>query len=170
MKQGTKYPERILNNSKSCTILTFCGAATGQILPGYVVYKALIVYQSWIERGAPNARYSCSKSSLFDNDTFEDWFIKVFLPVTKIKEVTALIGNNFSSHFSDDVLWLCRKYNVKFICLPSNSTDKTQPFDFAFFRPLKLPRLSLHLGKKYLFKLRKILNQKVSKKVNQKMN
>lgn len=138
MKRGTKYPERILNSSKSCTSLMFCGSATGQILPVYVVYKALNVYQGWIERGPPNARYSCSKSGWFDNDTFEDWFIKVFLPVAKTKETTALIGDNLSSHFSKDVLQLCRKYNVKFICLPPNSTDKTQPLDVAFFRPLKI--------------------------------
>ena len=135
MKQGTKYLERILNNSKSCTSLMLCGSATGQILP---IYKALDVYQCWIERGSPNARYSYSKSDWFDNDTCEDWFIKVFLPVTKTKEFTGLIGINLSSHFSEDVLQLCRKYNVKFICLSSNSTGKTQPSSVAFFRPLKI--------------------------------
>ena len=116
----------------------FCGSAAGQILPIYVVYKVLNVYNGWIERGPPNARYSCSKSGWFDNDTFEDWFIKFFFQVAKTKEITALISNNLSLHFSKDVLLLCRKYNVKFICLPSNSTDKTQPFDVAFFRPLKI--------------------------------
>ena len=64
MKQGTKYLERILNNSKSWTSLMFCDTATEQILPVYVVYKALNVYQGWMERGLPNARYSSSKSGL----------------------------------------------------------------------------------------------------------
>ena len=45
MKQGTKYLERILNKSKSWTSLMFCDTATEQILPVYVVYKALNVYQ-----------------------------------------------------------------------------------------------------------------------------
>ena len=44
----------------------------------------------------PNAKYDW-----FDNDTFEDWFIKVFLPVAKTKEITALISINLSSHFSE---------------------------------------------------------------------
>ena len=26
----------------------FCGSATGQILPFYVIYKSVIVYQGWI--------------------------------------------------------------------------------------------------------------------------
>ena len=58
MKWGTKYSERIPNNSKSCTSLMFCGSGTGQILPIYVIYKALNIYKSWIERRPPNARYS----------------------------------------------------------------------------------------------------------------
>ena len=117
----------------------------------YVVYRALNVYQGWIERGLPNARYFYSKPGWFDNDIFEGWFIKFFLPFAKTKDVTALISNNLSSHFSEDVLRLCRKYNVKFICLPSNSTDKPQAFDAAFFsftRPLKIKqRKILKTGK-----------------------
>ena len=122
LKRGTKYPEKILNNSKSCTSLMFCGSAAGQILPVYVAYKALNVYRHWIERGPPNAKYSCSKSGWLNNGTFEDWFIKVFLSVAKTKEVTALISNNLSAHFSADVLRSCRKCNVKFISHPTQLT------------------------------------------------
>ena len=100
----------------------FCGSAAGQILPVYVAYQALIVYRDWIERGPPNAKYSCSKSGWLNNGTFEDWFIKVFLPVAKTKEVTALISNNLSAHFSEDVLRSCRKCNVKFISHPTQTT------------------------------------------------
>ena len=56
MKRGTKYPERIINNSKSCSRIVFCGSATQQILPVYVVYKALNAYQGWNEPGPLNAR------------------------------------------------------------------------------------------------------------------
>ena len=137
MKRGTKYPERILNHSKACTSLMFCGSAAGQLLPMYVVYKAKNVYQGWMERGPENARYSCTTSGWFDGETFTDWFRKVFIPVAKRKPTTALIGDNLSSHFSSEVLDLCEKHNVKFICLPPNSTDKTQPLDVSFFAPLK---------------------------------
>ena len=95
----------------------FCGSATGQILPVYVVYKALNVYQGWIERGPPNSRYSCSKSGWFDNGTFEDWFIKFFLPVAKTKEVTALIGDYLSSHFSEE-----STMSSSFVCHPTQPT------------------------------------------------
>ena len=138
MKRGTKYPERVMNNSKSSTSLMFCGSATGELLPAYVVYKVQNIYKNWIGGGPQGARYSCTKSGWFDGETFEDWFTCIFIPVAKCNEVSVLIGDNLSSHFSPEVLRLCAKHNVKFICLPPNSTDKTQPLDVAFFRPMKI--------------------------------
>lgn len=32
---------------------------------------------------------------------------------------------------------LCRAHDIKFVCLPPNSTDKLQPLDVGFFGPLK---------------------------------
>lgn len=39
-KRGVKYPERILNSTKSSTSIMFCGNAKGKLLPPYVVYKS----------------------------------------------------------------------------------------------------------------------------------
>lgn len=46
-------------------------------------------------------------------------------------------GDNLSSHFSEEVLRLCAKNDVEFVCLPPNSTHKLQPLDVGFFAPLK---------------------------------
>jgi hypothetical protein len=39
-RRGCKYPERILNSTKSSTTVTFCGNAAGISIPPYVIYKA----------------------------------------------------------------------------------------------------------------------------------
>ena len=49
----------------------------------------------------------------------------------------AVIGDNLSAHFSESVLQVAEENDIKFICLPPNSTDKTQPLDVAFFGPMK---------------------------------
>ena len=48
-----------------------------------------------------------------------------------------LIGDNLSSHFSNEVLDLCGKNNINFICMPPNATHLCQPLDAAYFAPMK---------------------------------
>ncbi|KAG4078417.1 hypothetical protein HA402_013128 [Bradysia odoriphaga] len=139
-KRGVKYPERICDSSKASTSLMFCGNATGKMLPPYVVYKAKHLYPTWMEGGPSDTRYNRSKSGWFDASIFADWFSSMFVPfIRKQKHIgkVVVIGDNLSSHFSEDVLSLCEANNIAFVCLPTNSTHMTQPLDVAFYGPLK---------------------------------
>ncbi|KAG8229392.1 hypothetical protein J437_LFUL000913 [Ladona fulva] len=48
-----------------------------------------------------------------------------------------VVGDNLSSHLSLNVVKLCEENDIKFVCLPPNSSHLTQPLDIAYFRPLK---------------------------------
>lgn len=138
VKRGSKYPEMIMNSSKSCTSLMMCGNAVGEVLPPYVVYKAGKMWESWRENGPRGTRYNCSSSGWFDKDIFYDWFRSLLIPHVKHKpEKKILIGDNLSSHFSAEVLALCEEHNIVMVCLPPNSTHLTQPLDVAYFGPMK---------------------------------
>jgi len=70
---------------------------------------------------------------------YEDWFRSIALSYLKKKEgEKVLIGENLSSHFNQDVLNLCQQHQIKFVCIPPNSTHICQLLDVAFFRPLKI--------------------------------
>lgn len=56
-KRGVKYPERVRDSSKACTSMMFCGSAAGQMLPPYVVYKSIHLYDTWMVGGPANTRY-----------------------------------------------------------------------------------------------------------------
>lgn len=138
-QRGSKYPERTMHSSKSSTSIMFAGSASGELLPMYVVYRAENLWDSWTYGGPPETRYNRSKSGWFDAQCFEDWFRSIAFPYLKRKEGTkVLIGDNLSSHFNQDVLDLCKNHDIKFACLPPNSTHICQPLDVAFFRPLKI--------------------------------
>ena len=116
----------------------FCGSAAGVMLPAMVVYKAQNLYPSWCERGPKGTVYSCSKSGWFDMFQFELWFRDLLLPkLKKLPGPKAVIGDNLASHISPAVIDLCRQHDIRFICLPANSTDKLQPLDVGVFGPLK---------------------------------
>lgn len=54
-----------------------------------------------------------------------------------------LIGDNLTSHFSQEVIQLSVKLSIKLVCLPKHSTHITQePLDIVFF-----------FSKKYSYKL-----------------
>ena len=137
-KRGTKYPERLVTSSKANISLMFCGSAEGKMLPPYVVYKSENLWNTWVTGGPANTRYNRSQSGWFDRDCFEDWFENTFLPYAKqLDGAKVLIGDNLSSHFSPYVIELAEENNVKFVCLPGDTTHILQPLDVAFFGPLK---------------------------------
>lgn len=137
-KRGAKYVEKICNFSKSSTSLMFCGNAEGKCIPPYVVYKAEHIWSTWRENGPANTRYNRSKSGWFDGICFEDWFESQFLKEVRHETgPVVLIGDNLSSHISLRVLQLCEEHNIRFVCLPPNTTHITQPLDVAFFGPMK---------------------------------
>lgn len=138
-KRGSKYIESIANYSKSSTSVMFCGSAAGELLPPYTVYKAEHMWSTWVENGPEGARYNRSKSGWFDSICFEDWFASLFLPCIRRfnREPVLLLGDNLSSHINLKVLEACEENNVRFVCLPPNTTHIAQPLDVAYFGPMK---------------------------------
>jgi hypothetical protein len=127
-----------MNSSKSNILVMFCGNAAGCIIPPYVVYKSENLWSTWTENGPHGTRYNRTKHGWLDSVTFEEWFTAHLLPILKKQTgKKVLIGDNLSSHISQNVLKLCQVNNIVFVCLPPNSSHLTQPLDVAYFRPLK---------------------------------
>ena len=124
--------------SKSATSLIFAAAGNGTLLPPYIVYESVNLYDSWTTAGPRDTRYNRSKSGWFYTVSFSDWFTTIALPYCKkVDGREVLVGDNLGSHLSLDVINLCEKNNIAFVFLPPNSTHICQPLDVAFFRPLK---------------------------------
>ena len=133
-----KYVYRRVNFSKQSFTVLFCGSASGTLLPPFVVYKADNLYKKWCEGGVKGARYGNSKSGWMDNQLFTDWFETLFLPwVKKLNGPKVLIGDNASSHFSFEVIQMCKDHNIRFVPLPPNATHLLQPLDVGLFRSMK---------------------------------
>ncbi|KAJ8929767.1 hypothetical protein NQ314_017504 [Rhamnusium bicolor] len=122
-KRGVKYAERIRDSTKSSISVIFCGSASGEILPPYVVYKAENIWMTWMDGGPPHTRYNRSKSDWFDSVIFADWFCNLFVPhIKKQNKSAVLLGHNLSSHFSQEVLKTAEENHITFACFPKNST------------------------------------------------
>lgn len=137
-RRGVKYPEMVQDSSKVSVSLMWAASASGELLPPFVVYKSKHLYDSWREGGPAGARYGRTKSGWMDEFCFQEWFKTIALPYfKKLDGPKAMIGDNLSSHLSGEVIGLCKKNGIKFICLPPNTTHLTQPLDKAVFAPMK---------------------------------
>jgi len=71
---------------------------------------------------------------------FENWYFEVVLPYFRTINANkkVMIGDNFASHVSEEVIKSCAENGISFVLLPPNTTHLTQPLNVAFFKPLKL--------------------------------
>ena len=139
-RRGCMYPERVLNSTKASTSIMFAGTASGELLHPYVVYKAEHLHDRWIQGGPAHVRYNRTRSGWFDSVCFTDWFMSVVVPYCRRLDGTSkkvLIGDNLASHFSADVIAKCEDQNIRFACLPPNSTHMCQPLDVCLYGPMK---------------------------------
>ena len=104
----------------------------------YVVYKAEHLHNTWIEGGSSHVRYNRSRSGWFDETCFADWFDSVVIPYCRrLKGTKVMIGDNLSSHFSQPVIGKCIAMDIKFVCIPPNTTHLCQPLDVSVFASVK---------------------------------
>lgn len=82
-KRGCKYPERIMNQTKSNMSVMFSATASGKLLPPYVIYKSTHLYDLWCEGGPTGTFYNRTKSGWMDGSTFLDWFQRVVIPYSR---------------------------------------------------------------------------------------
>lgn len=60
-------------------------------------------------------QYTSTSSGWMDMSTFLDWFLKVFLPhAKKLSGNVELSEVSLASHFSAEVIRLCREQNIDF--------------------------------------------------------
>ncbi|XP_072397988.1 uncharacterized protein [Diabrotica undecimpunctata] len=138
VRKGSKHAHRVMDTSKTSTSVMFSVAGDGTLLPPYIVYKAKHMYEGWADGGFSGARYNRTINGWFDSTTFEDWFLSIALPYFRNLEGSkVMIGHNLFSHLTVNVIEQCKNNGIKFVLLPSNSTDLLQPLDVAYFRPLK---------------------------------
>lgn len=137
-RRGVKYPERIMNATKTSYSVMFAGTAAGNVLPPYVVYKAQRLQAAWTEGGPHGCRYNVSKSGWFDADIFLDWFKSLLLPFCRFLQGRKIVfGDNLSSHLHPEVFELCNENDIHFVFFPPNTTHLMQPLDVVFYAPLK---------------------------------
>lgn len=72
-RRAVKYPEKIMNHSKSTINVIVCVSADRTLLPAYIIYKSLHLYDTWKENGPVGYRccVNWTLSGWIDAPTFQ---------------------------------------------------------------------------------------------------
>lgn len=140
-KKGARWVHDVAGGSgRGYTTIHGCGSASGVRLPPYIIYKGKNLYSSWTKGGAAGALYAVSNSGWMENETYESWFQKMFIPavkhLTKTRPVVLFFDGHYS-HISIRLIEISRENNIHLVLLPSNTTHVLQPLDVGVYGPLK---------------------------------
>lgn len=127
-KRGVKYPDNVISN------------AAGDLLPPYVVCRAAHMWDSCERVDQKVLRVVIKNAAHMVHDTI----VAIMFGLTQYVLQTGFNQRFFlmprchlSSHFTPEVLKLCKENKIDFVCLPPNATHLCQPLDASFFVPVK---------------------------------
>ncbi|GFO05301.1 Dde-domain-containing protein [Plakobranchus ocellatus] len=138
--RGSKRVNQSIGGSGREQVIVNCAAAaTGKLLPLYVVYQGKNLYEAWAKDGPTDAAYTTSTKGWMEAPLFLDWFKKIFLHHTRDDSDKArlLIFDGHASHLSVDLIEEAKRNNVILMRLPAHMTHHLQPLDRAVFGPVK---------------------------------
>lgn len=103
----------------------------GRIFPicSLQIHEVLVQMDS---KSTKSAGFCNTQLRWFDTPAFKEWFESLLLPGRKV-----MMEDNLSTNLSKNVIALCQKSHIDFVCLPINHSHLIQPLDVSFFTPLK---------------------------------
>jgi hypothetical protein len=136
-KKGSRHPMCITGQDKSQITVLACVSASGYAIPPLVIFDRQTLREELVNGEVPGTMYALSSSGWMNSEIFEAWFSNHFLSHVPPSRPLLLMIDGHSSHFSPSFVNRAAEEEVVVLCLPPNTTHKTQPLDKGVFSPLK---------------------------------
>jgi len=145
-KEGSKRVELIGKDDKRQITVTFAGSMNGNLLPLQVIYQGKTT-QCLPKFDFPSSWHVTFTPNHWSNEeTTEEYIEKVIVPYfeqTRLRLELAtdsrglVIFDNFNGQCTDGIFELLEANNINVIIVPANCTDRLQPLDLSFNKPVK---------------------------------
>ena len=131
-----KHVYSISSGNKSQITVLACSAASGYVLPPFVVLKRRSPNGFSIGE-FPGTVYMETDSGWSNSAVFERWILNHFLPLAPSVRPLLLLLDGHSSHYNPVVVEKAVDSGVILLSLPPNTTHLLQPLDRCAFSSLK---------------------------------
>ena len=85
----------------------------------------------------PNTLYGMSENGWIDQELYNNWLIKLFIPNIPSYRPVILLLDGHKSHYTPEIISLAANQGIIVFCIPPNTTHTTQPLDVSFVKHLK---------------------------------
>lgn len=118
-----------------------CISADGEILPAWVVFKAVSQQNSWVTylNDERRSQFATSANGWNDNGLGLDWLQEHFHPLTEKRrrgKFRLLILDGHDSHCTLQFVNFCVDNKIILLYLPPHNNHLVRPLDAAVFQPL----------------------------------
>ena len=143
--RGRRQVNRIKQGTKE-SITTMCtAAATGKLLPPYIVITGIGDKDHKPRKGVieehhlPDSKYYCTPNGWMTHDAFAYYMTCFNNWITErgVKKPVLLLCDGATQHSCQEAGEIAFKNNIHVFVLPANATDKLQPLDVGFMAPVK---------------------------------
>jgi len=122
-------------SDKEAITTLFAVNAAGEIAPP--LYKYVRLPKNCIEAASRGWGIGRTENGWMDSMSFYEYFTNVFHPYLMEQKIDFPVIVFLDGHLSYHLSYFCRENEIIICCLPPNTTHVLQPFDVAFFAPLK---------------------------------
>ena len=137
-KKGQKHPTIIGTGNKSQVTVLACASAAGYCMPPLVIFDQLTLKGGMDSGEVPGTMYGLSENGWMNQKIFGEWFSHHFLMYAPPVRPLLLLMDGHSTHFTPEFINKAAEEDVIVLCLPPNTTHKSQPLDKGPFSPLKM--------------------------------
>lgn len=136
---GKKEVAKSVSSEQGLTVsVACCLSATGQYVPPYFIFRRKRQNLLLIKDGPAGCDMGVTERGYMNTCTFIKWLdhFKKHTNPTPLSPAL-LILDNHASHVSYEAICHAKENNIHMLSLPPHSSQKTQPLDRVFFKPLK---------------------------------
>lgn len=138
-EKGKKLIGKVSSADRGQTVtVVCCMSAAGAYVPPAIIFPRKRRKPELLNGAPPDSLLLTSDSGYINGPLFLEW-LEHFTKHVKPSEENPvlLIIDNHSSHLYLDAVLFARNHNIHMLSLPPHSSQKTQPLDRCFFKPLK---------------------------------
>ena len=119
--KGMRKVYGLSSGNKTQITVVACGNAAGHVLPPMIILKGGKFNHEWSVGEVPNTLYGMSENGWIDQELYNNWLEKIFIPNIPSYRPVILLLDRHKSHCTPEAISLAANQDIIVSCIPPNT-------------------------------------------------